>query len=318
MRRVRRYRTNTRYGRAVFGEAWLHECPHCGLVQAVPRPALQALADYYARDYRREGYAGSDVADLSTFPKDNLFYFNRGQSVAELLSLYVQKDNPHILDIGAGYGHVLYALGQRYPNSARSAIECSEMCVRCLKSMGVQVFTRPVEEILPRMARQFDLVVATHVLEHLLDPREVLRLIHSRLAPGGALCIEVPNIPAESLLGYPNHVWTPRFDEPHITFFSRSALCDLLESVGFDLQFCDTAGPEYKYISPLRFRLPPVRSFLQGLLPTSLFFFLRRQRFTQSFRVQEREESFYRYGGFRIWTRSVSRKRLNADRDAPN
>ena len=311
LRRVRRYRTSTRHGRAIFGGAWLHECSQCGLVQAVPRPGPQVLADYYALDYRRGGYAGSDVADINQFPKDNLFYFNRGQSVAEFLLPHLQKENPKILDVGAGYGHTLYALTQRYPYSTSLAIEFSEMCVRHLRSLGVQVLTQPVEEVLPQMERGLDLIVLSHVLEHLLDPHTILRLIHASLAPGGVLYIEVPNIPVESLLLYPDHVWAPRFDEPHITFFSVSTLRNLLESAGFEPLFCDTAGPEYKYISPLRFRLPPMRWFLQGLLPPALFLFLRRQRFTQPFRVQEREGSFDQYGGFRIWIRSVSRKRGN-------
>jgi SAM-dependent methyltransferase len=146
------------------------------------------------------------------------------------------------------------------------------------------------------------------VLEHLLDPAAVLRQLEAALKPSGALYIEVPNIPAESLLGYPDHKWAPRYDEPHITFFSLATLRGLLESVGFELGFCDTAGPEYKYISALQFRLPPSRSFLQGLLPPGLFLFLRKQRLTKPFRVQEREHSFYQYEGFRIWIRSVWRK----------
>lgn len=305
--RVRPYRTITRDGRAVFGNVCLHSCNRCGLVQVVPPPASEALTAYYISDYRSGGYHGSDVADVSQFPKDNLFYFNRGQSIADLLLPYVQKENPQILDIGAGYGHILYALGQRYPDSTRMAIEFSDVCARHLKSLGVEVFTKPVEEVLPRMERRFDLVVMSHVLEHLLDPRRVLQLIKGSLAPGGTLYVEVPNIPAESLTRYPDHGWAPRFDEPHITFFSQLTLRDLLESSRFEVRFCSTAGAQYKYISAFRFRLPPMRSFIQGLIPPSLFFALRKQSFTKPLRVQEREETFYQYGGFRIWIRSVSK-----------
>ena len=252
------------------------------------------------------GYAGSDVANLSEFPKDNLFYFNRGQSIADLLSTYVRKENPQILDIGAGYGHILYALGQRYPDSTRMAVEFSDVCARHLKSLGVQVFAEPVEEVLPRIGRRFDLVVMSHSLEHVLNPLTVLQLIKASLVPGGILYVEVPNIPVESLLRYPDHMWAPRYDEPHITFFSHSTLRDLLESSGFEVKFCDTAGAEYKYISPVRFRLPPVRSFVQRLVPPKLFLNLRKLSFTKPLRVQEREETFYQYGGFRLWIRSVS------------
>ena len=234
-----------------------------------------------------------------------------GQSITELVSQHIRKEDPRILDVGAGYGHILYALGQRYPKSDRVAIEYSTSCAQHLQSIGIKVYEQPVEEVLPQMVRRFDLVVLSHVLEHVLDARGVLQLIHANLAPGGILYIEVPNIPAKSLLCYPDHIWAPRFDEPHITFFSMPTLRELLKSTHFEPQFCETAGPEYKYISSLQFRLPPLRWFLQGLLPSPLFHFLRRQRLTKPLRVQEREGSFYQYGGFRTWIRSVSGKREN-------
>jgi len=155
LRRARRYRTNTQYGRVIFDGAWLHECRQCGLVQVVPRPSTQALVDYYAVDYRRGGKYGSDVANAGLFPRDNLFYFNRGQSITELVSQYIHKENPRILDVGAGYGHILYSLGQQYPMSERVAIEYSNPCIQHLQSLGIQAYAQPVEEILPQMVQRF-------------------------------------------------------------------------------------------------------------------------------------------------------------------
>ena len=308
MRRVRRYRTDTRYGKAVFGAASIYECPGCGLAQVAPRPSPPVLAQYYVQDYRRGGCYGSDVADVQQFPKDNLFYFNRGQAAAEMVRPHLLEERPQILDVGAGYGHILYALGQRFPYSNRVAIEFSEVCVRHLEALGLRVFTRPVEEVLPDFRQTFHLVVLSHVLEHFLDPHEVLSLVYASLVPGGLLYVEVPNIPEEALLKYPDQAWAPRFDEPHISFFSVTTLRRLLESVGFVQQSCETAGPHYTYISALRYHLPPLQSTVLRMLPGELFRFLRRQRFTKSLRVQEREESFYQRGGFRIWIRSIWKK----------
>jgi len=54
--------------------------------------------------------------------------------------------------------------------------------------------------------------------------------------------------------------------------------------------------------------MPPAKATLLNLLPRPLFHFLRRQTFTSGMRVQTREPSFYEYGGFRIWIRSVWRR----------
>lgn len=279
------------------------------MVQSSPRPSLEALANYYAEDYRGGCCAGADVADVEEFPKDNLFYYNRGQSIAELLSSYIETDRPRILDIGAGFGHILYALGERYPEAPLTAIEFSDVCVKHLESLGIEVHDEPAEDVLPRLNRSFDVVVISHVFEHLLDPRGMLEVVRSHLSENGLLYIEVPNIPEEAMRRYPDHVWAPRFDEPHITFFSKDTLAGLLRALDFDVEFCDTAGPEYKFVSSLRYRMPTMRWFVQGLIPPRLFHFLRRQKFTQPVRVKDREDSFYRYGGMGIWIRTVSRNR---------
>jgi SAM-dependent methyltransferase len=305
---VRPYRTKTQHGKAIFGESWLYECDECGLVQTLPRPSLKALSDYYAVDYRNGCFAGADVADLSKFPKDNLYYYNRGQSIAELLKPHIQTDTPQILDIGAGFGHILYALGERYPQAPRTAIEFSEVCVEHLQGLGIEVYTDAVEESLPKIGRKFDVIILSHVFEHLLNPLETAELIREHLAPDGVLYIEVPNIPADSLLRYPDHVWAPRFEEPHISLFSVPTLRNTLETAGFDVLFCDTAGGEYKYISAMQFNMPHWRWFLQSITPAPVFKFLREQSFTKSMRVPETVPSFYEYGGVRIWIRSISKK----------
>jgi SAM-dependent methyltransferase len=169
------------------------------------------------------------------------------------------------------------------------------------------VHTDAAENVLPKLGQQFDVITISHVLEHILNPVEILKLIRQSLAPDGVLYVEVPNIPADSLLKYPDHLWAPRHDEPHITFFSIDVLRNMLTDAGFDPCFCDTAGPHYRYISGWQFKMPPLRWLAQELIPKPLFNFLRKQSFTKAVRVQDREESFYQYGGPGIWLRTVSR-----------
>lgn len=303
---VRAYRFNTTRGPGVFGDAHVHRCGSCGLAQVAPRPSGAELAAYYEADYRQCSRNGGDVADAERFPRDNLFYLNRGRSITDLVAPHLATGSPRVLEIGAGFGHNLHALGERFPRAIRSAIEFSRPCVEHLRTLGVHVFSEPAEEVLPGLDERFDLVVLSHVLEHLLDPSLVLRVVRRKLAPGGLVYVEVPNIPEGSLRLYPDHVWNPRYDEPHITFFSHRTLRAQLRAAGFTVVFCDSAGPRYRYVSGLRFRLPPLRWWVQDRVPPRVFHWLRRQTFTKGLRMRERDESFYRYGGDRIWLRSVS------------
>lgn len=309
LRRVRSYRTNTDRGRRVFGRASIAECCGCGHLQIVPRPDSEQLSNYYVHDYRRPRLYGSDVADAREFPYDNLFYLNRGRSVVDLVAPHVRDAAPEVLDIGTGFGHVLYAFGERFPDSRHLAIEFSDVCVDHLESIGIRVLVGPVESVLPTVENRFDVITISHVLEHLLDPATVLGLLRGHLAPDGILYVEVPNISDRAVRSHADSVWAPRWDEPHIGFFSHDRLRRLLEDSGYEVLFLDSAGPLYRYVSALRFALPPFRTTVQKFIPGPLFRFLRGLRATRALRVHEREEAFFSYGGDRIWLRAVARPR---------
>jgi SAM-dependent methyltransferase len=276
------------------------------MVQVDPLPDAEALNAYYRHDYRTGGLYGSDTNDAATFPRDNLFYFNRGESIADLVDKHLGRSPQNILDVGAGFGHILHALGQRFPGARRLAIEHSDVCVRHLRDIGAEAIAEPVEEVLPGIGRDFDVIILSHVFEHLLDPARTLADLAARLSRGGILYIEVPNIPSDSLHRYLDHQWAPRYDEPHITFFDRTTLRRFLEQQGLNVAFCETAGPTYREVSGLRFSLPPFRQTVQRLIPKTVFQFLRRSGATKTVRVQERENEFFQYGGERLWIRSVS------------
>lgn len=304
--RVRAYRARTRAGRALFRHTDVLECLACGLGQAHPQPPSGPLAAYHGP---RLLYPGSDVATLSGFPEDHLFYYNRGESAATLLEAHVDRVDPTILDGGAGYGHTLHALGRRYPGSVRIASELSRVCVRHLQAVGVEVVAEPLEAALLRFAGRLDVVVLSHVLEHLLDPLQALRRAHRALTPGGFLFVEVPNIPREVLAGYGDHIWIPRHDEPHLTFYSVRTLTDLITAAGFAIRFCETVGPRYRHTGRLRSRVPPLRRRIEAWLPSRLLRTLRRRPLARPWQTPEDRAAFYTYGDvppWRLWIRCIA------------
>jgi len=310
--RVRPYRTESPAGRTLFGSSRLERCGACHLVQMVPQPSADALSTYYAEAYREGGRHGSGVANLEDFPRDNFYFMYRGQSIASLVApRLVQRighEQPRILDVGAGFGHLLHALGERFPASQRSAIEISQVCVDHLRGLGITVHQAATEEVLAGMREEFDLITLSHVFEHLREPARVLALLRERLAPGGLLYIEVPNIPTATFERWLDHPWAPRHDEPHLLFFDAAALRGTLERADLQVDFCDSAGPVYESVSWLHFHLPNPKATALRAVPAPLKRAIRRRRIGHGLSLFDHPEPFYEYGGERIWLRSISHR----------
>lgn len=95
--------------------------------------------------------------------------------------------------------------------------------------------------------RDFDAVISTEVVEHLLYPRELPRFVNHVLKPGGHLIITTPyhgylkNL-LISILGKWDDHHGPLWDGGHVKFWSPSTLRRLLESEGFQVQDFEGLG----------------------------------------------------------------------------
>jgi len=81
-------------------------------------------------------------------------------------------------------------------------------------------------------SHQYDLVTLWDVLEHLYQPLDSLRRVHSLLKPGGVLIVNVPNLDSveSKLLGrHWGHLDIPR----HLWHFTPSTLRRMLQAAGF-------------------------------------------------------------------------------------
>lgn len=98
-----------------------------------------------------------------------------------------------------------------------------------------EVFLADLEMELPPAlaALKFDVVVASHVLEHLRDPGQTLERLKAVVAPGGCLIVALPNvlfwrIRLQFLTGRFRYTEGGIMDRTHLRFFDRvsaRALC---------------------------------------------------------------------------------------------
>ncbi|MFO0567025.1 MAG: class I SAM-dependent methyltransferase [Polyangiaceae bacterium] len=222
--------TRGRFGVAVTNVV----CPVCALVYVNPRPTREAMAAYYAEEYRPHfeargvGYvtqAGTTVTpDDPAFDAEKEAWHESQARTSWLLSR--MRRGMRVLEVGCRHGRTLALQRERY-GIEPFGIEPDRTEAAKARAAGIECHAGVLEEFEPG-ARRFDVIQIFHVLEHLHDPLDALLRFRSWLEPQGKLVIEVPNVhqPYGSLEGN-------FFQNAHLTSLSADTLEALLFRAGF-------------------------------------------------------------------------------------
>lgn len=162
----------------------------------------------------------------------------------EDLEARLPKERRRVLDIGAGRCSFIYIARERGWDVL--GIEPSEQGKFRAESLSlpfVNDFFSP--EVMEGRGR-FDLIHANCVLEHVLNPIELIETAFDNLAPGGLLSICVPNDfnPLQSAF-VESRNRDPWWVVPlqHINYFDTKSLPGLLERFGFEIEKVEPTFP---------------------------------------------------------------------------
>jgi 2-polyprenyl-3-methyl-5-hydroxy-6-metoxy-1,4-benzoquinol methylase len=121
------------------------------------------------------------------------FYKNSGNlGIIEL----IDDSDKSILDIGCGAGDTGKLIQSIYPNSEVVGITCSQLeYEQATQNLSSCICINIEQDTLPvQYQKKFDVLIFSHVLEHLIDPVEVIRRLLPYLKLGGKIIIAIPNI----------------------------------------------------------------------------------------------------------------------------
>lgn len=135
-----------------------------------------------------------------------------------------------LLDVGSGNGEFL--MRARTLGWTVKGIEPDPVARAQAMAQGLDVLPGAVEDLLAGSER-FDVITLSHVIEHVHDPRRMLKCIHVLLKPGGMLFLETPNIES---YGHQRFGSSWRGLEPprHLVLLNRGSLEKMLRETGFD------------------------------------------------------------------------------------
>ncbi len=195
-------------------------CNACKLVQLSPLPTIDELKLFYDSNYYKYNFEEKS-ADIKTVIKEQ----NDVQFDVILRNFHV-NDTTKFLDYGCGVGGFLDTLSLK-GNKNIFGFEFNKISSKLIQDRGygyVDVY---------KDNQTFDVITLWDVAEHLLDPVDVFKLLHSRLNKTGILVIgtaRIDDFVDRTGLGYT--MWA---DPPaHTILYSRELLFSMLNKAGFD------------------------------------------------------------------------------------
>jgi len=195
-------------------------CLECGFVYADTPGAQSDYDSYYAQ------FSKYDDPAIATGGGDSGADFQRIADTADLIATHVtdRKNSVRVLDIGCARGGILEALRQR-GFLHLFGMDPSPVCVqhlRHLKLVAIQGTLSSLDVLNDQPP--FDVIILSHVLEHVVDIGKTMEALHPLLTASGLLYLEVPD--AARYVDYPV-VPFYYFDSEHINHFDQASLANL-------------------------------------------------------------------------------------------
>jgi ubiquinone/menaquinone biosynthesis C-methylase UbiE len=216
------------------------QCAQCGYVFDNPRPMPEELVKFYSRPAQYDSW-------LEQLPIRQTMWERR------LSKMQSTKKPGSLLDVGTGIGQFLASARNSY--SKVYGTEVSSVAVRIAKEKyDLDIFQGTMEDI-NWQGKVFDNISLFHVLEHVHNPKSLLRTCHSLLSEDGVLVIAVPNEVSAlrarartwmmnaglkernglGRFGLPLVSLGPQTGEVHLSHFVPAVLDKLLKNTGFSV-----------------------------------------------------------------------------------
>jgi 2-polyprenyl-3-methyl-5-hydroxy-6-metoxy-1,4-benzoquinol methylase len=220
--------------------------------------------------HTREAVAGLSKQNVSSL-RYNSRNNNRYESTGLLISF--MKKNKKLLDVGCGTGTITSTLRDALSLDVVGVEPHPERAEQA-RTEGLNVITGVYDQTFAQRNEKFDYILFADVLEHLVDPAEMLREVKNSLAPDGRVLASIPNVAhwtvrAQLLFGNFNYKPTGIMDATHLRWFTRRSVRRLFEAAGYEVE--DIRGAAggwmgvYRY-TPFRFLPQDQKSFVLGQL----------------------------------------------------
>ena len=227
------------------------KCAGCGLVQMNPQPAPADVRRRYGQSFGND-YLAYEIKNEDAFlDLQKRALADAGFDRIERELMRRGGDTPGVLDVGCATGVLLAFLRER--GWRTTGVEISPSADYARQQRGLDVRRQNIEEChFPD--ETFDMVTASHLIEHINDPGAFLSEVWRVLRPDAYLMLTTPNISGfqARLLG---GKWRSAIFD-HLYLFSKRTITAMLKTRGFSAEGVYTWGGLAAGLAPA-----PVKTF---------------------------------------------------------
>ena len=211
-------------------------CADCGFFYVSPRPLEAEIALFYPETYSwKESTGESSLLSRAINGIEKLYRFHLLKYEVSKVKRFTKIREGRILDVGCGSGDRLLVF--RNQGYDAYGVEISSAALYAKEKLNLKVFKGDVSSA-GFQDNFFDIITLYNVLEHLHDPRRLLREAKRILKDKGFLVIEVPNTASLQFNIFKKR-WAA-FDVPRdLSYFSPKHLENLLAQEGFRVENID-------------------------------------------------------------------------------
>lgn len=241
-------------------------CKDCGLVQTNPRMNQKAYNEFYNTEYRSI-YIGTEKPTEDFFNRQR---FNLGKKIYDFISIHSkigEVRNKFVFEIGCGAGGILKYFQDK--GCRVKGIDLGEEYLqygRTHHNLDLEVGS--LEDFVPRLQDKPDIIIYSHVLEHILDLRTQFQQLRKIMHTETLLYIEVPGL-RNLHQSYENDL-LEYLQNAHVYHFTKTSLTNLMFQNGFEPIVCNEFVRSIFKISkgagkPVICEYPAITSYLRKI-----------------------------------------------------
>ncbi|MDX8410708.1 MAG: class I SAM-dependent methyltransferase [Mariprofundaceae bacterium] len=204
------------------------KCSDCQLVQLYPCPSSHELKELYEDHYNFGGGNRSFYSKLRSAFLNSVLY-RIWMLMDGDISFHARPGKGRLLDVGCNEGRSLSIYKRN--GFAVEGLELNERAAAEARKEGFIIHTELLENYQP--GALYDVVVLSNVLEHALQPDEMLIHVARILNPRGEVWVSCPNIDSWQRERFARY-WINWHVPFHIVQFSLATLTDLLSKNSFE------------------------------------------------------------------------------------